>query len=227
MGVMYGRVARTSAAEEVRGRLVELIEAGDLAVGEKLPAETALAHAFGVSRPVVREALGALRAAGMLRSRAGYGTVVAARRSDVLVLERHSYEELHEVRCNLEVPGVGQAARRRLPEHVERLAALIEQLEVAVVPQVWVDLDAAFHICLAEATGNRVQVRLVEDLRDLLMEQSLLAAEIPGRRDQANREHRGIYEAVAGENAVEARRGMKRHLDSVERSLRAKVRGRR
>jgi DNA-binding FadR family transcriptional regulator len=226
MPVKYGKVARMSAAEEVRSRLVELIEAGELAVGEKLPAEVELARAFGVSRPVVREALGALRAAGMLRSRTGYGTLVAARRSDLLLVGRHSYEELHEVRCNLEVPGVGQAAGRRLPEHVERLAVLIEQLEVTSEARLWVDLDAAFHVCLAEATGNRVQVRLIEDLRDLLMEQSLLAADIPGRRDQANREHRGIYEAVAAGNAVEARRGMRRHLDSVERSLRAKVRGR-
>jgi GntR family transcriptional repressor for pyruvate dehydrogenase complex len=220
----YEEVVRTSAAEEVHRRLVELVEKGELAVGEKLASEVELAQSFGVSRPVVREALGALRAAGIVRSRTGHGTFIASRRPNgLMLLGRHSYDELHEVRCNLEIPGAGHAAQRRLPEQVERLGILIAQLEATSDPVAWVDLDAAFHVCLAEATQNGVQVRLVENFRGLLTEQSLVAAEVPGRREQANREHRGIYVAVTAGNAGEAERAMKQHLDSTHRSLQDRV----
>jgi GntR family transcriptional regulator, transcriptional repressor for pyruvate dehydrogenase complex len=220
----YSAVARTSATEEVRRQLVELVETGELAVGEKLPPETDLARAFGVSRPVVREAMGVLRAVGILRSRPGYGSVVASRRGDaLLLLGRHTYEELYEVRCKLEIPGAAEAARRRMPKQVERLSDLIEQLERMTEVPAWVDLDTAFHVALANATGNRVLVRLVEDLRDLMTEHSLRAAELPGRRQEANCEHRAIYDAVAAMKAPEARRAMKRHLENVERRLRVEV----
>jgi GntR family transcriptional regulator, transcriptional repressor for pyruvate dehydrogenase complex len=220
----YTAVARTSAAEEVRRRLVELVETGELSVGEKLPPETDLAQAFGVSRPVVREALGALRAVGILRSRAGYGSVVASRRPDgVLLLGRHTYAELYEVRCNLELPAAAEASRRRTRKQLERLSGLVQQLESTAEVCAWVDLDTAFHVALADATGNRVLVRLVEDLRDLMTEHSLRAAELPGRREQANREHRAIYDAVAAQKAREARSAMRRHLLNVERRLRVEL----
>jgi GntR family transcriptional repressor for pyruvate dehydrogenase complex len=220
----YTAVARTSAAEEVRRRLVELVETGELPVGEKLPPETDLAQAFGVSRPVVREALGALRAFGIVRSRAGYGSVVASRRPDgLLLLGRHTHAELYEVRCNLEIPAAADAAQRRTPKQLEHLAGLIEQLYSTAELRAWVDLDTAFHVAIADASDNRVRVRLVEDLRDLLTEHSLLAAELPGRREQANREHRAIFDAVAARKAAEARRAMRRHLENVERRLRVEV----
>ncbi len=203
---------------------MELVETAELAVGEKLPPESELARAFGVSRPVVREALGALRAVGIVRSRAGYGSVVASRRPDgLLLLGRHAYAELYEVRCNLEIPAAADAAQRRTPEQLKHLAALVEQLESTAEVRVWVDLDTAFHVAIADATANCVRVRLVENLRDLLTEHSLLAAELPGRREQANREHRAIFDAVAAQKASEARSAMRRHLQNVERRLRAEV----
>jgi DNA-binding FadR family transcriptional regulator len=219
----YNAVARTSATEEVRRRLVELVETGELAVGDKLPPESDLAQAFGVSRPVVREALGALRAVGILRSRAGYGSVVASRRPDGLLLGRHNYQELYEVRCNLEIAAAADAARRRTADQLDVLARLVGELEATADVPTWVDLDTAFHVAVAAATGNSVLVRLVENLRDLMTEHSLAAARLPGRREQANREHRAIYEAVAARTAPDARRAMRRHLQNVERRLRAEV----
>jgi GntR family transcriptional repressor for pyruvate dehydrogenase complex len=220
----FSAVVRRSAVEEVRRQLVDLVENGELAVGEKLPPETDLAQAFGVSRPVVREALGALRAVGILRSRAGYGSVVASRRpGGLLLLGRHSYAELYEVRCNLEIPAAADAAQRRTQEQLGHLAALVEQFDSTAEVRAWVDLDTAFHVAIAKATSNRVLVRLVEDLRDLMAEHSLVAAGLPGRLEEANREHRVIYEAVAAQNAPEARRAIRRHLQNVERRLRAEA----
>jgi len=53
------------------------IVSGVFPVGAQLPTEQALGLRFGVSRHTVREALRALRADGLVRSRRGAGTVVA------------------------------------------------------------------------------------------------------------------------------------------------------
>ena len=51
----------------MESQLREAILEGHFAQGDKLPAETELADQFGVSRPTVREALGALVSAGLIR----------------------------------------------------------------------------------------------------------------------------------------------------------------
>jgi DNA-binding FadR family transcriptional regulator len=215
--VQYRPVRRLSAAELVRRELIEHIETGDLAVGGKLPSETELARAFGVSRPVIREALGGLRASGVIQSRPGRGSFVASERpTGLLLLGRYSEDELHEVRCHLEIPGVAEAAQRRRPEHCDRLRELIAELEAENDVRRWVTLDATFHICLAEATGNGLQLRLIEDLRDLLVEHSFAAALVPGRIDEANAEHQVIRDAVLAGDADQARLEMHRHLENVQ-----------
>src|SRR3546814_13206659 len=67
--------------EELAITLAERIRSGELAPAEKLPTEQEMIAAFGVSRTVVREAIAALRAEGLVESRQGAG--VLARKSVV------------------------------------------------------------------------------------------------------------------------------------------------
>ena len=62
-------------ASELIGRLTDEIVAGDLAPRTRLPTEHKLMEAFGVSRTVVREAIAALRADGLVETRQGAGRV--------------------------------------------------------------------------------------------------------------------------------------------------------
>lgn len=66
-GPKYHRIADTLRAE---------IQAGELKPGEQLPAETTLTARFGVALPTLRQALGILRAEGLVESRHGIGTFV-------------------------------------------------------------------------------------------------------------------------------------------------------
>src|SRR5262245_28793707 len=59
-------------------QLAEQIRNGRLAAGERLPTEAALTRAAGVSRTVVREAVAALRADGLVVTRQGVGAFVSA-----------------------------------------------------------------------------------------------------------------------------------------------------
>jgi GntR family transcriptional regulator, transcriptional repressor for pyruvate dehydrogenase complex len=213
-------VRRVSAGDAIRREVLELVDAGEFAVGQKLPTEAELSKAFGVSRPVVREALGGLRASGVLESHPGRGTFVASGKArSLLLLGRYSTEDLYEVRCNLEIPGAEQAATRRTEEHCARLEEIVTALEGEPDPERWVVLDAAFHSAVARASGNGVQLRLVEDLRDLLVEHSLAATAVEGRQKEADHEHREIFAAIVAGDAPRARDAMQRHLDNVTRCM--------
>lgn len=210
----FKAISRQRASEAVRDELVRAIVSGELDVGQKLPAEAELAGAFGVSRPVVREALGSLRALGLIVSRNGRGSFVAsARVRRPALLGRYTVDDLHEARAHLEVPAARYAALRRSPEQLEALRRLVEALETCTEREEWTRLDAAFHVALAEASGNEVHASLIEHLRDLLVEQSqVLATTSAGRIAAANREHRAIFEAVASADEGGAQEAMSTHL---------------
>src|ERR1700732_2683505 len=61
------------------GGLAEQIISGKLPVGAKLPSEQEMMKGMGVSRTVVREAVAALRARGLVITRQGAGGVVGRR----------------------------------------------------------------------------------------------------------------------------------------------------
>jgi GntR family transcriptional regulator, transcriptional repressor for pyruvate dehydrogenase complex len=223
----FRAIERTSMAEAVRAQLQDLIESGSVAVGERLPSEKDLARSFDVSRPVVREALGSLRAMGMVASLTGRGTYVTATRVDdpaLSLLGRYSTDELYEVRSHLEIPGARLAAHRRGAAQIDRLREIVDTSRRTDDPVAWVRLDLAFHGELASMSGNRVQVLLVEALRDLLTEQSLAVARLPDRLAAATEEHLAILEAVEAGDAGAAEKAMSRHLDRIrDESHRADV----
>src|SRR3954452_13044774 len=65
---LYAQVARDMAAH---------IRRGTVAAGQRLPAEPALARAYGVNRLTVREALASLTRQGLVRRVQGIGSFVA------------------------------------------------------------------------------------------------------------------------------------------------------
>ncbi|WP_329139193.1 GntR family transcriptional regulator [Streptomyces sp. NBC_01476] len=68
--------AKGTLYRKVAADLREAIAAGDYGSGGKLPAESALAERYGVSRGTIRQALAALRADGLVTSRRGTRRVV-------------------------------------------------------------------------------------------------------------------------------------------------------
>ena len=62
-----------SLADVLAQRLEQDIAQGHYAPGEKLPSEQQLATTYGVSRPIVREAIGRLKHDGLVTSRQGSG----------------------------------------------------------------------------------------------------------------------------------------------------------
>lgn len=208
----------------VLGHLRYAIGRGDYAIGDKLPSEAELCRALEVSRPVLREALRALQTMGLTVSRTGKGTFVVARAVAEPTFGDYAAGDLLEVRRHVEIPVAGYAARRRTSEDLDRLGHLLERMDRETDTAAWVAMDTLFHLTVAEAARNPVFRRVVEELRDALARQSAFLNELGGRREQSNREHRAIVEALADGGAYDAEQAMADHLDRVENTLRVIVR---
>ncbi|GGO97797.1 GntR family transcriptional regulator [Wenjunlia tyrosinilytica] len=217
---------RVSAMEAVLAHLRDAIERGDFAVGDKLPSEAELGQRFSVSRPVVREALRALQALGLTVSKAGKGTyVVAEGPVENPTFGTYSARDLFEVRRHVEIPVAQYAADRRSQEDLDVLAHLLERMERETDTTVWVALDTLFHVTVAQASGNPVFGKIIEEIRDALAHQSAFLNQLGGRRrTHSDREHRAIVEAIAAGTGPRAAQAMAAHLESVEAALHTIVR---
>ena len=76
---MFTSVKAAKACEQIVQQIEQVISAGTLAVGSRLPSERALAKEFGVSRMTVRRAIQALESVGLVDIRSGRGTFVSQR----------------------------------------------------------------------------------------------------------------------------------------------------
>jgi DNA-binding FadR family transcriptional regulator len=203
--------------EAVLAHLRDAIERGEYAIGDKLPSEANLSREFEVSRSVVREALRGLQALGLTVSRTGKGTfVVSNQPSDSPRFGNYSARDLVEVRRHVEVPAASYAARRHSPDDVDVLTELLERMEHETDNTVWVALDSLFHIALAQASGNPVFAKVIEEIRDALARQSAFLNQLGGRREGSNAEHRRIVEAIVAGSPEAAAEAMTVHLEHVE-----------
>jgi DNA-binding GntR family transcriptional regulator len=62
-------------------------------------------------------------------------------------------------------------------------------------------------------------VRLIEDLRETMQEQSLALRDVPNRRVRAADEHRAVLDAIRHQDADGAAAAMAGHLGGVEIAL--------
>jgi GntR family transcriptional repressor for pyruvate dehydrogenase complex len=124
-------------SDKVMDAILEMIAAGRLKPGDALPAERELGAQFGVSRTVIREAVRALAAKGLLEVRSGSGVrVVAVEPEQVSESMRHyvnssmmDYAKVDEVRRVLEVAAAGLAAERATDEDIAAMDDTIVRFE--------------------------------------------------------------------------------------------------
>ncbi len=212
--------------EQVADRLAADIRAGRLAPGERLPSERDLARRLDVGRASVREAIAALQVAGMIETRPGSGSFVAATALDEAP-ERHdsSPSDLLEARALLE-PAVARLAaqRGRADEEVEELLAAMETAAGEGDLAGWNDCDRRFHQRIAALTGNAVVLDLAERIAAVMDEplwQRLRDDSIatPGRTTLHLAEHRMIYEAIAEGDADAAELYASQHIRRVRKYM--------
>ena len=214
-------------ASRVTTQLEQLIVENRLQPGDRLPSERDLAQQFGVSRTVIREAVRALVAKGLLQVQSGSGTTVRSpttqsiSQSLTLLLRRGQssleYEKVHEVRRLLEVEIAGRAAERRTDDDLTKIEEILHEM---AVHQDNIDelarKDVAFHTALAHATHNELFVVLLDSVVDIMIQVRQLGIAVPGSREYALEAHRQIFEQVKAGNMDGARQEMADHLAQSE-----------
>jgi GntR family transcriptional repressor for pyruvate dehydrogenase complex len=218
-----------SLSDRVSQEIEGLIVSGKLAAGDRLPSERELGDKFGVSRTVIREAVRALGAKGLLDVRTGDGTYVTqvSSSSAAEALSRllrltgadspAGVRSLYELRRPLEVAIAALAAERATAEQIVELRRAATVIQDPALPVAdFIAADVRFHALLAQATGNHLFSALLESVNDLMGAIRQLGTAVPGSRKDACHHHDAIWARVAAHDAAGARRAMEAHMDASE-----------
>lgn len=234
MGEVFSRIEHSRTADEVVQQIEGLILEGVLRVGDRLPGERDLARDFDVSRPILREALKALEARGLLATRPGGGSHVADVIGQVFappvmdLIASHPKAAADYLEYRREVEGIAAeyAARRATRDDLALLDGIMQRMEEAhqradLEEEAAVDVE--FHSTIGECAHNIILLHTLRScyklLSDGVFRHRLLAFDLPGVRDELLAQHRAIHAAVASRDPASARQAAMDHITYVERSM--------
>ncbi len=222
-------VSRQGLAEAVVTHVLESVQVGLLRPGDRLPAERDLVEIFGVSRPILREALRALSTLGVIGTRQGGGAFITdldaksllAPLDFFLSLSDPNFRDVFESRRVIEGDLVARAAEQATADDIATLESLIAaHADVGSDPVGFRMLDSRLHEMLYAMAGNAVLERMATSLysmgqnvrRRATMDSALIA--------QSTKDHGSIVAAIKSSNAAEARAAMVQHIDNIEENTR-------
>jgi DNA-binding FadR family transcriptional regulator len=211
-------------------RVAALIEEGEFAEGSRLPAESELAQRFGVSRPVIREALSRLRTMGVIISRKGSGSYVQRKSATAEAASPVGFGPLnslaqvrrcYEFRMSLEGDAAYYAAQNRTSEMLAVMGNALDGMQAAINQGVaGMDADLEFHLAVTHASGNEFFEAVMQSMRRPLEFAVDLARTLTLSRPKdhmllVQAEHVAIFEAIEAGDKDAARRTMRRHIQNA------------
>ena len=215
-------------AQALTQRLAAEILSGRLQPGARLPTEQELSLATGVSRAVVREAVAALRADGLVMTRQGLGAFVPAdvqrrpfRIDPDEVKSGKDVLQILELRMGLEIEASGLAAERRTSHDLILIEGALRSIEAEIeFGRNAVDADFRFHVAIFRSVHNRYFPQLLEFLGNFIIPRQTLNL-VSGSEEQVRylrkiqAEHVEIYEAIRAQNTASARKAARQHLSNA------------
>jgi DNA-binding FadR family transcriptional regulator len=207
------------------------ILAGELAPGERLPAESELIEQYEVSRPVLREAVRVLVAKGLVLSRQRAGAIVRPSNEwhlldpDVLywmIQTRPMHEfvdTLMGLRRVFEPGAAAMAARSATDEQLASIAQAFEGMANARDADAMLESDLAFHRRIAEASGNDLMAYIGTMMSLALRESIKLSSSLPHTHSLSLPRHKAILTALQSRDAVAAQQATLLQLDATQLDL--------
>ncbi|WP_243770216.1 FadR/GntR family transcriptional regulator [Amycolatopsis acidicola] len=225
-------------ADIVADRILQMITSEQLRPGAQLPPERELASLLGTSRPSLREALRSLQARGYVDIRHGTGAFVldpatARTLREAMFAEEMSLVELFDMREVLELPAAGWAAVKQDELRLARVREAFEAVDEASSEELarseidWrrmQRLDAAFHLSIVQAAGNRFMSQSVTVLQDILARGMETTLRIPGRLARSQADHRRILDAVMAGDPTASRRAVASHIRGARKAAFTRIR---
>lgn len=220
----------TKKSSLIAEQILTSIKIGSYPPGSRLPAERLIAEQMNVGRPAVREAISALQISGVLESRPGDGTYVAAKlppgmngETGIAVLEESdSPFEALQARKAMEI-GVAYLAVAGASDddirRIKRVWARKRKMALSGNYRGFIEHGRDFHLAIAEATGSRAIVSLTEGLLRMTHQSLWLSMrEQYYRQDPARllpmiRLHDAMVQAIAARDALGVIRLVQEHYD--------------
>lgn len=236
-------VERASLADRARQAILDLIDERGLAAGDPLPSAGVLAERFGVSRTVIREALSALAALGIVEIANGRSATVRTPDSGVVrfLLSRairdtpgNGFAALMDLRSPLESRAARLAARGfsadAAPIHgtqiqdpaavQERLRSLLAEMGEALSDSNrYPELDLLLHQEIARLSGNRALLSILDAVSMPLfrtMRDVRATRDEQGLVGSEHEDHVRIVEAILAGDEAAAAAAMEAHMVAVE-----------
>jgi GntR family transcriptional repressor for pyruvate dehydrogenase complex len=213
---------KPALAERVYHLIYSRIRNGTYPSNEKLPSEKRLAEEFGVSRPIVRDALEQLREQGLVHSRQGAGSFVREVQVEPLGFARvetiADIQRCYEFRICIETAAAALAAARRNQAALDEIEVALSLMNAATDSLTHrEDADFAFHLAVARAANNHYFEASMRALREhiyvgmRLHGQSLMTDGARALREVFE-EHSAIFAAIRAGDAAAAQSLMQGHL---------------
>jgi len=208
--------------------IADRVQSDEWPPGTRLPSERRLADHFSVSRSCIREAIRTLAEQQIVETRRGAGSYVcepddsalSAHLARVAPLKTARLAEIFDVRRIIEPQLAARAAHHITEAQLVRLKLLVyEQEKRALAGETTEDIDQAFHLCLAEASGNTILLNVVKNLTTILTESRTKALQTPERSRLSVQTHVAVIDALERGDSAAAETAMLHHLETVERAV--------
>lgn len=224
--------ARTSVTQRAIEQVTQMIAAGELRPGERLPTEREFAATLGLSRSSMREAIRALTIMGVLEIRHGSGAYVTGLRpSDLLesfgvvadVSRGETLVELLQVRRVLEAHATAVAAARITDEQLTEVRGHLDRIARGESIEEMVGADRDFHRAVVDAAGNATLAAVLDGLSSRTFRARVWRGhEDENVVDRLHKEHERIYDALSRRDPQSAYTAAAAHVMEVESWLRAR-----
>ena len=227
-----GRTPTKNVSARTLDLLGEAIVAGRYPPGSAVPPEPTLCDDFGVSRTVIREAVKALVAKGLLSTGPKVGTRVLAAEQwnwfDPQVVAwqgkaghtREFLRDVQELRRVVEPAAVRLAAERATTHDIEQIEAAYQGMKDAIEHGGdYVHFDLAFHQGLLRACHNRMVVQMSKALGALLRTAFEISTSRPQGPVSSLPLHRAVLDAVIARDGAKAEHASLFLIDSAGQDI--------
>ncbi|SFC50127.1 transcriptional regulator, GntR family [Nocardioides terrae] len=212
-------------------QLARAIRLGVYPLGSTLPPERELSTQLGVSRATLREAMAALRQAGLVQTTRGRGggTVVilkpptpSARAAARTTPEQRSdWLDALAFRRVIEPGAAAMLAEAGLDDTARaQLLAAHDEVAAASKPAHYRQSDSRFHLTIAALTGSHRVIESVTSVQATLHEMLLAIPQLETNIAHSDDQHTAVVRAILAKRPDPARRAMEQHCDDTAALLR-------
>ena len=216
-------IKKNNLVDEVYSQLLSMLASGEYPEGSKLPSESQLSEALGVSRNTVRAAISKLIALGIVSNQQGYGNCVLGFNVGIyansilpcMLANASDLASVTEYRIGVESMAARLAAQRATDEQVRALYEACEAAERNIGSQdTFARYDMLFHRIVAEASANPLSIRTSEMI-EALYTTWLIGFQRNHGVKKSHEFHYRICQAIARHDPDAAADSMRLHLEDV------------